>query len=427
MGYVGLVQGACLANLGHRVACVDINEKKIEALRKGEVPIFEPELSELIIEGLENSRLSFHTSQKEAIDTIEEPQLVYVAVWTPRNEDGSCDLSAIEAVSRELGQLVDSSLFVIKSTVPPGTREQIQEWLQNDGIRVAANPEFLRQGQSVSDFMNPDRILIGATSTKDVDLLRAIHDGIDAPVYVMSVESAQLAKYAANTFLASRLALINEVAHIADAVGADIKDVEAVIGSDPRIGHRFLRAGAGFGGSCFPKDVLALADVAAQKNVESLLIRPIIETNDLQPLRFIKKFGDVSGLRIAVWGLAFNAGTDDVRESPALRIVQALLEGGASVAVYDPQAQENARVHLGNSVTYALSMMDALRSADVLAVLTEWNEFTKAPWSEVKELLRTHHIYDGKNFLPREELEEYGFELHGMGLCGKDQRRPHAS
>lgn len=423
-GYVGLVQGACLAKLGHRVACVDINEQKINQLVAGNVPFFEPGLPELVTSGLKSGRLSFHVGQKSALDAIGQPDLVYVAVWTPRREDGTCDLSAVEAVSRELGPLVSSTLLVLKSTVPPGTRAKVREWLNNTNIGIASNPEFLREGKSVEDFMKPERILIGAETTADAELLKRAHEGIEAPIYVMSVESAQLAKYASNTMLAMRLALMNEIANIADAVEADIKDVESVVGSDPRIGSKFLRAGAGFGGSCFPKDVLALADVAAQHQCESLLIHPIIETNDRQPFKFVEKFGDVSGKKIAVWGLAFNRDTDDVRESPAIVIVNELLNRGATVTVFDPEAMKNAKAELGDRVQYAADKMQALDGADMLAVLTEWPEFADADWEEIAQKLSTQNIFDGKNFLPRERLEEIGFTVHGMGLCSPSKRRP---
>lgn len=426
-GYVGLVQGACLAHLGHRVACVDVNQQKVAALQRGEVPFFEPGLPELVSEGIESGRLSFHVALQDAVDAVEHPDIVSVAVPTPRSDDGSCDLSAVESVCRELGGIVDKTLLVIKSTVPPGVRSKVREWLGNDKIGIASNPEFLREGKSVQDFFHPERIVIGAEKASDAEFIRRAHEGIDAPVFVMSVESAQLAKYAANTMLASRLALVNEIANIADAVCADIKDVEAVLGSDPRIGSKFLRTGAGFGGSCFPKDVLALADVAKQKECESLLIQPIIETNDRQPLKFVEKFGDVSGKKIAVWGLAFNKETDDVRESPALVIVRELVKRGAEVSVYDPEAMESAKKELGEAVNYAESMTAALEGADMLAVLTEWPQFASADWEAVKSALKTTDIFDGKNFLPRERLEEIGFDVHGMGLCAKHERRPHAS
>lgn len=425
-GYVGLVQGACLAHLGHRVACVDIDEDKVAALRKGEVPFFEPGLPELVKEGLENGRLSFHVGQKDALSMIEMPDFVSVGVPTPRSDDGSCNLSAVEAVARELGSLVEETLLVVKSTVPPGTRAKVREWLQNEKIGIASNPEFLREGKSVEDFFHPDRILIGAEKESDVEVLKRAHEGIDAPIFVMSVESAQLAKYAANTMLASRLALMNEIANIADAVCADIKDVEAVVGSDPRIGSKFLRAGAGFGGSCFPKDVLALADAAKELDCESVLIHPIIEMNEKQPYKFVEKFGDVSGKKIAVWGLAFNKDTDDVRESPALVIVNELVKRGAEVTVFDPEAMETAKKALGDVVTYADSMLEAVEGADLLATLTEWPQFESAPWDEVKEKLSSNQIFDGKNFLPREMLEDLGFEVHGMGLCAKHHRRPQS-
>lgn len=426
-GYVGLVQAACLAHLGHNVAGVDIDENKIKMLKEAKVPFFEPGLSELVEEGLKNGRLTFHASQASALALNGQPEAIFVCVQTPRNEDGSCNLSAVESVCRKLSENCDGGLVVIKSTVPPGSREQMRDWLSGT-FEIASNPEFLREGKSVHDFFHPDRILIGAETKQAAEIIAKIHEGIDAPVFTVSVESAQLAKYASNTMLAMRLSLMNEIANIADAVGADIKDVEAVVGSDPRIGSKFLRAGAGFGGSCFPKDVLALSHIATEHNCESLLINPIIETNDRQPTKFVEKIArkleGIEGKTIAVWGLAFNRDTDDVRESPAIKIVTELADRGASITVFDPEALENARKELGDMVRYASSMQDALESADALAVLTEWPQFENADWEFVRKILRTVHIFDGKNFLPRERLEGLGFEVHGMGLCAKHKRRP---
>lgn len=429
-GYVGLAQAACLASLGHRVAGVDINEAKIADLRLGKVSFFEPGLPDLVKAGLENGRLTFHLSQAEAHAAIGEPDLVFCCVQTPRLDDGGCDLTAVFAVAKESGKTFKSTVFVLKSTVPPGTRSLIRRELQNDAIEIGSNPEFLREGKSVYDFLHPERILIGAETDRVAQKIKEAHQGIEAPIFVLSVESAQLAKYAANTMLAMRLALMNEIAIIADCVQADIKDVEAVVGSDARIGSKFLRAGAGFGGSCFPKDVLALADVAKECGCESLLIAPIIESNDRQPSKFVQKMtarlGTLAGKRIAVWGLAFNKDTDDVRESPALKIVELLLMGGATVRVFDPKAMEKARIALGDRVEYATSSIDALKDTDALATLTEWPMFESESFEEVKKRLRAPLIFDGKNFLPRERLEDLGFEIHGMGLCAKHLRRPRS-
>lgn len=426
-GYVGLVQGACLSALGHTVACVDIDEQKVASLKNGVVPFFEPGLDILIQDGMKQNTLAFYTSQQQAVDALGTVDVTFVAVQTPRNEDGSCNLGAIKAVVTELGTVLEEGLCVIKSTIPPGTKEDIHTWMNNPRIRLASNPEFLREGNSVEDFMHPDRIVLGTETKEDANLLCEVYEKLEAPVHIVSVETAQLAKYAANTMLASRLALINEIAIIADIVQADIKDVEQILGEDPRIGSRFLRSGAGFGGSCFPKDVLALADMAARKGFESLLIEPIIKTNTRQSDYFVQKFGDVKGKRISVWGLAFNKDTDDTRESPAIAIVKQLVAAGAEVCVYDPQAMENAQNDLGDSVQYADSMMDAVQESDILTVLTEWPEFQQADWALVKNQVKEARVFDGKNFLPRDMMEEHGLIVEGIGLCHKEHRRPQST
>jgi UDPglucose 6-dehydrogenase len=424
-GYVGLVQGACLAELGHNVGLVDINKERVAALKKGQVPFFEPGLEELVVGAQESNRLEVFVSQQDAVKEF-SIDVIFICVQTPRLEDGSCNLSAIEFVCKELKERVSSGLVVIKSTIPPGTRASIEGWL-GESLRLGSNPEFLREGSAVNDFFHPDRIVIGVDSQDDEQLLKDVYKKIDAPVFAMSVESAQLTKYAANTMLAMRLSLINEFAVIADCVGADIKDVESAIGSDPRIGSKFLRAGAGFGGSCFPKDVLALADTARRCGFESLLIDPIIEVNNRQSKLFVDKIEHelqgVKGKGLAVWGLAFNKNTDDTRESPAMKIVIDLINRGANLSVYDPQAMKHAKFELGDKVSYADSMMDTLSDADALCVLTEWDDFLSVDWQAVGEALSSKKIFDGKNFLPREKLKQEGLEVYGMGLCNERQVR----
>lgn len=416
--YVGLVQGACLARLGHSVLCVDIDESKVARLREGVVPFFEPDLEEIVRSEMQAGRLSFTSKITEAV--MIQPAVIFLAVGTPQSENGAADLQYLKAAARDIVAAVQSTaLVVIKSTVPPGTSKKVKEWLGSD-FEVASNPEFLREGKAVSDFFNPDRIVIGTTSDRAEQLLRDVYSGIFTQVFVMSPESAELTKYAANTFLASRLSLINEVANIADHVGANIKDVEAALGADPRIGNQFLRAGAGFGGSCFPKDVLALDHAAREHGYAPKLIAPIMEVNLGQTELFLQKiynrFDNIEGRKFSVWGLAFNAGTDDVRESPALRIIEKLLERGAELCVFDPYAMASGRLVLGDKVTFAPSMMDALIGTDALLVLTEWEEFLYAPWNTIAELLSERVIFDGKNFLPHKDLRDVGFEVFGIGL-----------
>ena len=417
--YVGLVQGACLARLGHDVVCVDLLQERVEALQRGEVPFHEEGLPELVAEGLENGRLTFTTNTQEAASV--KPAVIFVCVQTPRRQNGACDLSYVEAALKQWGTLINpSTLVVVKSTVPPGSRQQMHIWLGDPAIQIASNPEFLREGTSVRDFFAPDRLVFGVESKAGEAVLRNVYASIDAPVVVTTVEGAQLAKYAANTMLASRLSLINEIANIADVVGADIKAVEEILGLDPRIGKKFLRSGAGFGGSCFPKDVLALDQAARDHGYTPRLIEPIIEVNDDQPFRLVQKvlerFGDVSGRRLAIWGLAFNKGTDDVRESPALTILMRLRDLGANVIAYDPKAMNNARRVVGDLVEFVETPEAAIEDADALLVLTEWDAFCDVDWLAVKVALRSPVIFDGKHFLPHAALRKHGFDVIGIGL-----------
>lgn len=425
-GYVGLVQGAGLASLGHDVVCVDVDVAKIEKLRIGEIPFFEIGLSDLVKQGFDAGRLQFSTTLVDAFKV--GPQVIFIAVGTPSDEKGNADLKFVEAVARELGQVVTGPMVIVeKSTVPVGTGLKIKDWIGRADVTIASNPEFLREGSAVADFMKPDRIVLGVDSDAARDLLLEVYAGIEAPKLVMNRESAELAKYAANTMLASRLSLMNELANIADVVGANILEVEKVLASDPRIGAKFLRSGAGFGGSCFPKDVLALESTARLAGYEPRLIAPIIDVNNDQPIRFAekieKRLGGLSGKKLAVWGLAFNKGTDDVRESPAIKIIYELLRRGASVSAFDPAAKERAQAELGDLINYAASSFDVLNEADALCVLTEWPEFISADWTAVKNLLKTPLIFDGKNCLPHDHLSDLEVEVIGMGVWHQPSSR----
>ena len=418
-GYVGLVQGACLSHLGHDVVCVDILKGRVDALNRGEIPIHEEGLPQLVEAGFENGRLTFTTSVEEA--AAERPAVVFVCVQTPMGDDGACDLSYIQTVLQTWGPLLNpSTLIVIKSTVPPGTREEMHAWIGNDQIQIASNPEFLRQGTSVQDFLQPDRILIGVESPAAEQVLRKVHEGIDAPIISTTVETAQLTKYAANAMLATRLSFMNEVAKIADAVDADIKMVEHVVGLDPRIGPKFLRTSAGFGGGCLPKDTLALHHTGLVQGTDPKVFKAVIDANDDQPDWFVKnvldRLGDVTGKRLAVWGLSFNNGTDDVRHSPAMTILGQLRDRGANIVAYDPHAMPKARRMVGDLIEFADSAIDAAEGADALLALTEWDEFTTMAWPAVKAALRNPLIFDGKHFLPHKELKSHGFEVIGIGL-----------
>lgn len=421
-GYVGLAQGACLAHLGHSVFCVDVLEERVDALNNGEVPIFEAGLPELVKEGRENDQLWFTTDLAHAVNNV--PDVIFVCVQTPSQEDGSCDLSYIEKVLTDLGKLIkEKTVVVIKSSVPPATSNIMHEWLNNLKIEIAGNPEFLRQGTAVYDFLNPDRILLGVESDYAFEILSKVHEKINAPIIKMSVDGAQLAKYAANSMLATRLSFINEIAKMADALGADIKVIEEAIGLDPRIGSKFLRSSAGFGGGCLPKDTLALHHTGVALGTNPRMFSAVLGVNEDQHARFVEKvvdrLGDLQGKKLAVWGLSFNGGTDDVRHSPAMIIIDGLLERGAKILAYDPEAMDRARQVLGDDIEFAKSALSVTLEADALLVLTEWSEFSEEDWEQVKNNLKQQIIFDGKNFLPHDELQALGFEIHGMGVCRK--------
>lgn len=419
-GYVGLVQGACLAAKGHRVTCVDIDEEKVVTLRSGQVPFFEEGLEDLVKQGIDSEQLTFALGAAEGFAQI-IPEIIFLAVGTPTGDDGSADLSHFEAATKSLIPFLQSGMVLVeKSTVPVGTGQKVKEWLKRTDIAIASNPEFLREGTAVADFLSPDRIVIGADDDATRKRVAAVYEWCDAPVMTMNRESAELAKYAANTMLAARLSLMNEIANIADRVGANIREVEAVVGADPRIGPKFLRTGAGFGGSCFPKDVLALEKTGRDLGYESKLIQPIIEVNKRQAEVFVEKvkeaYGDLAGVKLAAWGLSFNAKTDDTRESPAIRIIQQLIALGAEVTAYDPAAMKEAAHDLGNTVTYADDQWQAIDGAQGLLVLTEWEQFIDADWERVKTSLAQPWLFDGKHQLPAAELRAKGFTVTGIGI-----------
>lgn len=424
LGYVGLVQAACFAKLGHIVLGIDLDVQKIASLQSGMLPFFEPGLEDVLRESVQ--RLSC-TNSIAALEVF-KPEVILICVPTPARADGSCETQFVARAIAELAVYVlEKTVVVIKSTVPPGIRKDLQ-YVETSGlIELASVPEFLREGKAVKDFFQPDRLVFGVQSVWAEQVLRALHKGIEAPICVMSVESAQLSKYASNAMLATRLSFMNEIANIADVVGADIEDIERVVGSDKRIGKMFLRSGAGFGGSCFPKDVLALSQAARLHGYETRIIEPIIEINADQPRRFVNKvrerLGDFSQKTIAVWGLAFNGNTDDVRESPAIKVIELLLAQGAAVQVYDPRAMKQAYAFLQDRVTYATSMQEALYGAETLLILTEWPEFMKADWNDIAHALASPYLFDGKNFLSRAQIQQAGLIYCGIGICS-DVSRP---
>ena len=423
-GYVGLVVAGCLADLGHVVRCVERDPARLRALRDHRLPLFEPGLDDIVSRSTEAGRLTF---TDDLAASAGGAAIAFVAVGTPSGPDGEPDLGAVHEVTATLGQhLPKDALVVMKSTVPVGTADAIRASLHEQGhtgIDVVSNPEFLAEGSAVDDFTQPDRIVLGyarAQSGARMERLYAPFVRTGRPVLHMDNRSAEMAKYAANAALAARVSLMNELAHLCESVGADIERVRLVVGSDERIGSRYLFPGAGFGGSCFPKDLLALERLGDREALELALIPAVRAVNARQKRRLFDKLvelvpGGLSGRTIAVWGLAYKAGTDDVRQAPALTLVEALLDAGAEVVAYDPKATEAARARLGDRVRYAASPLDAARGADALAVVTEWQEFRSPDWSQLARTMRGRIVVDGRNLYEPAELVRAGFAYAGIG------------
>ncbi|MEX1037235.1 MAG: UDP-glucose/GDP-mannose dehydrogenase family protein [Acidimicrobiia bacterium] len=415
-GYVGLVTAAGLAHLGHSVRLGEANPERVAQLTNGEVPIYEEGLAGLLVEAGDAGRISFHGSNTEAVDGAD---LVFLCLPTPEGDDGRANLAFIYAVIDELGNhLGENGLFVVKSTVPPGTTASLRKRLADLGssARVVSHPEFLREGRAVPDFMNPDRIVVGAWDEVDADLVASLYAGIDTRIIRTDPTSAEMIKYANNAYLASRLTFVNTLANVCEAVGADILDVIEGLGSDHRIGPHFLQPGPGYGGSCFPKDTSALIAVAEDAGYDFQLLRAVIAADDEQRRRVASKVrlaagGGLRGRRVAMWGIAFKAGTDDVRESPALRIAALLQEEGAEVVAYDPEASTNI-------VGIAGSALEAVDGADVLLVATEWPEFTEVDLAEVASRMRGHRVVDARNLLDPKHVRKVGLDYWGLGRPG---------
>lgn len=432
-GYVGLTTGVGFAKLGHNVACVDIDAGKIARLDLGEVPFYEPGVAEALKEVQAAGRMLFTTDLKSVIGGAD---VVMLAVGTPSKSTGEADLSALFAVAQQVGSLLDhEAVVVVKSTVPVGTNrlvlERVREAMTHVGrgeltslVNIVSVPEFLREGTAMRDFLASDRIVIGADDGIAAQTIDRLHEGIKAPRVITSIESAELIKYAANAFLATKISFINEIANLADRVGADVRDIAHGIGLDPRIGPHFLRAGIGYGGSCFPKDVSALEQLSGSHGYTFKLLSSVIEVNarqrDLFFKRLVEELGGVKGRRIAVWGLAFKPDTDDVRESAAIDIAQRLCAQGAEVVAYDPKATENAKRVLADSVTFAPTAVDATMGAEALVVLTEWPEFRDVSFATLKDLMLEPRIFDGRNHLADLHLNDLGFIYRGVGLGSYD-------
>ncbi len=423
-GYVGLVAGTCLADMGNDVICVDNDLNKLEKLRNGIVPIYEPGLEELIKSNVMEGRLSF---SDDLGDAVQKSLVCFIAVGTPQSEDGSADLHYVEQVAESIGKAINGyKVIVDKSTVPVGTADKVTAIIKkhyNGEFDVVSNPEFLKQGAAVDDFLKPDRVVIGSNSARATSIMQEVY----APFFrtasrfvIMDVKSAEMTKYASNSFLALKISYANEIANICEAVGADAEMVRIGMCSDKRIGSQFLFPGLGYGGSCFPKDVKALLKIARDHNCEHRLIEAADEVNKEQRVLFITKilqrFGaDLSGKTFAVWGLTFKPKTNDMRMSPAITIINALLELGAKVQAYDPKGFEQAKIIWDDRITYAKSSYDALNGADCLLLLTEWNEFRRPDFDKVKELMKNPVIFDGRNQYDGERLIQRGFEYYCVG------------
>lgn len=427
-GYVGLVSGACFSEMGINVTCVDIDSNKIERLKAGEIPIYEPGLDEIVKRNCKVGRLRFTTDLKSCINDVE---VVFSAVGTPPDEDGSADLKYVLSVARTFGQNIEKyTILVTKSTVPVGTSSKvkavIEEELAKRGkkveFEVASNPEFLKEGAAVKDFMSPDRIVIGVESDRAKSVMERLYRPFQInkyKIYFMDIPSAEMTKYAANAMLATRISFMNDIANLCELVGANVDMVRKGIGADARIGTKFLYPGCGYGGSCFPKDVKALAKTARDHGYTMGVIEAVEAVNERQKAivadKLEKMLGGVKGKTVALWGLSFKPETDDMREAPSLVIIEKLLRGGAQVKVYDPVAMDECRRRIGDKVTYCKDMYDAVTDADALAMITEWNEFRIPSWTVLKKLMRGHVIVDGRNLYDKAEVVAEGFEYSAIG------------
>lgn len=423
-GYVGLVTGTCFAETGNQVICIDIDISKVEKMKQGQIPIYEPELDVLFERNIKAGRLQFTTDLAAG---IADAEIIFLALPTPPGEDGSADLSYILGVADQLGKLLtDYKVIVDKSTVPVGTAERVHAAIAANAkveFAVVSNPEFLREGYAVADFMKPDRVVIGCSDERAAKIMESLYKPFvrqGNPIYFMDEKSAELTKYAANSFLATKITFMNEIANFCEVVGADVDKVRIGIGADSRIGKRFLFPGIGYGGSCFPKDVQALAKSGTDHNYDFKILRAVMEVNeDQKTILFprIKNYfrGNLLRKKIAVWGLAFKPDTDDIREAPALYMIRALLEAGAEVTAYDPEAMENVKKIFGNQISYAKDEYDALLQVDALLICTEWSIFRNPNFRAMKDLMADNVIFDGRNLFDLEELTEKGFYYSSIG------------
>lgn len=423
-GYVGLVTGTCFAETGNNVICVDIDEEKVHKMKSGRVPIYEPHLDVLFERNIKQNRLKFTTSLSEA---VKDATIIFLALPTPPGEDGSADLSYILKVSEDLSEIIeDYKVIVDKSTVPVGTAEKVRATIAAKSsceFDVVSNPEFLREGFAVDDFMKPDRVVVGSSSEKARKIMEELYRPFvrqGNPIIHMDEASAELTKYAANSFLATKISFMNEVANICERVGADVDKVRIGMGSDTRIGKRFLFPGIGYGGSCFPKDVMALAKSAKDSEYDFKILKSVMEVNKIQKTIIIPKIKEyfntgLEGKKIAIWGLAFKPDTDDIREAPALYIIEELLALGASITAYDPEAMNNVKQLLGDKIQFSLNQYEALQDADALIISTEWSIFRTPDFSLIESALKNKVIFDGRNLYSTSKMKELGFDYFSVG------------
>lgn len=428
-GYVGLVSGTCFAEMGTDVTCVDIDQRKIANLKNGIIPIFEPGLDELVAKNVREGRLHFSTSLAESLNGV---SLIFSAVGTPPDEDGSADLKYVLDVARTVGKNANEYfVLVTKSTVPVGTAQKVKSAIQEEldkrgasiAFDVASNPEFLKEGAAIKDFMAPDRVVVGVESERAHKLLEKLYKPFTLngyPIIFMDIPSAEMTKYAANAMLATRISFMNDIANLCELVGANVDDVRKGMGSDGRIGSRFLYAGCGYGGSCFPKDVKALSQIGRKAGHAMKIIDAVEEVNEFQKHVVFDKLrnafnGNLQGKVIALWGLAFKPETDDMREAPSLVVIDALIEAGASVRAFDPVAMEETKRRVGDKITYCSSKTDAATGADAVALITEWKQFRLPDWGDIKSLMKGNIVVDGRNIYDENELRELGFTYYRIG------------
>jgi len=423
-GYVGLVTGTCFAETGNKVVCVDIDQSKVEKLSNGEITIYEPGLEKIFLRNIKEERLVFTTSLASVVEDVE---MIFLALPTPPGADGAADLKYVLGVADELGKLIkDYKVIVNKSTVPVGTADKVRAAIANNykgEFDVVSNPEFLREGVAVEDFMKPDRVVIGTTSERAKKLMSELYAPYvrqGNPIIFMDERSSELTKYAANSFLAMKISFMNEIAQLCEKMGADVDMVRRGIGSDERIGKRFLFSGIGYGGSCFPKDVQALIKSATEYTYDFKILKAVEQVNAKQKVHLVEKIksfyqGNLQGKHFALWGLAFKPNTDDIREAPALLMIQSLLQAGAAITAYDPEAMSNAQQELGNSINYAKSQYQALEGADALLIATEWSEFRTPDFERINQLLPSKVIFDGRNLFEVAKLQQLGYQYISIG------------